>query len=237
MKIGIILISDKFSGGEKFVYEIIKKISRNKNFQVTLFINRDIIKYYKNLHNIKIVELVKLNTQNGFTYNLYLIKMKRQLKNFYSYFDLFFLNLEGSFRIFDTNKNTNFIPVLHGGEIHDILNNASLRYKIFTKPKIKKILDNSQKIISVSHHQIQNLPEKYKKKTIVIPNGVDSKFFKPLKNIKQKKNVILFTGRFIELKGIREILEVAKQLPQYEFWFAGQGPLTNKIQGPNIKNL
>jgi glycosyltransferase involved in cell wall biosynthesis len=91
--------------------------------------------------------------------------------------------------------------------------------------------------LSVSSWQIQNLPEKYKKKTEVIPNGVDSKTFKPINHIKQKNNLVLFTGRLIESKGIKEIVAVAKQLPQYEFWFAGQGPLKDIINLSNTKNL
>ena len=71
----------------------------------------------------------------------------------------------------------------------------------------------------------------------VIPNGVELDTFKPLKKTKQNKNTILFVGKFVEMKGIKEIIAVAKQLPQYEFWFAGQGPLANLINLPNTKNL
>ena len=79
--------------------------------------------------------------------------------------------------------------------------------------------------------------EKYKKKTIIIPNGVDSQIFKPLSNVKQKKNVILFAGRFIDIKGVKELVNVSKQLPQYEFWFVGSGSLAETIKGNNVKNL
>ena len=99
-------------------------------------------------------------------------------------------------------------------------------------------MSNGPKLMtSVSKHQIQNLQEKYKKKATIILNGVDSKIFKPLKNTKQKRNVVLFVGRFIDWKGVLEIINVAKQLPEYEFWFAGQGPLNKIIKGKNIKNL
>ncbi len=99
-------------------------------------------------------------------------------------------------------------------------------------------MPNGPKLMtSVSKHQIQNLQEKHKKKTAIILNGVNSRIFKPLKNTKQKRNVVLFAGRFIGWKGIKEIIHIAKQLPKYEFWFAGQGPLANEIKGKNIKNL
>ena len=113
----------------------------------------------------------------------------------------------------------------------------SIPYSLFILHRIKRSLDKSLKIISVSKGLIQNLPREYKSKTVVIPNGVDPKVFKPLKNIKQKKDTILFVGRFIDIKGIKEIIHVAKQLPQYEFWFAGQGPLKNLINLPNTKDL
>ena len=47
----------------------------------------------------------------------------------------------------------------------------------------------------------------------------------------------LFVGNFIDIKGIKELVNVSKQLPQYEFWFVGSGPLDNMIKGHNIKNL
>jgi hypothetical protein len=38
----------------------------------------------------------------------------------------------------------------------------------------------------------------------------------------------------VDWKGITELISVAKQLPQYEFWFAGKGALENKIKGERI---
>jgi glycosyltransferase involved in cell wall biosynthesis len=49
--------------------------------------------------------------------------------------------------------------------------------------------------------------------------------------------VVLFVGRFIEKKGIFELLDAARALPDYEFWLAGNGnvripPLSNvKVLG------
>ena len=155
--------------------------------------------------------------------------------------DIIILFLEGSIIIFSKIYKRYNIPTivsLRGGETN-FYNENTLRYlrKIHVIIPVIKLLNISKIIHSNSKWQISNLPEKYKQKTVVIPNGVDTKVFKSLKHIKQKDNVILFTGRFIDIKGIRELINVAKQLPQYEFWFAGQGPLDNLIQGKNIKNL
>jgi glycosyltransferase involved in cell wall biosynthesis len=127
--------------------------------------------------------------------------------------------------------------IFHGSEIKSFIESKDILYKLLFKPVFSSIFLKSDLLVSVGNEQIQNLSERYKEKTIVISNGVDSRVFKPLKSIKQKKNIILFTGRFIDIKGIKEIIGVAKQLPQYEFWFAGQGELEKEIIGKNVKNF
>ncbi|MCK4649613.1 glycosyltransferase family 4 protein [Candidatus Pacearchaeota archaeon] len=232
MRIGILLISDGFSGAERVVKELLEH-SKGENY--VLFVNNEIYSIYENL-GIK-----TYNLGNVFNKNILkrLIKIKKIAKNV----DKIILKekisvinpvLEYSFllTLFLKSKSI-MIPSLHGEET----NNLKLKKKLFQNLIVKKAFNKATKIISISKGLTQQLPQKYKQKIIVIPNGVDTKAFKLLKNIKRKKNIVLFTGRFIELKGIKEILAVAKQLPQYEFWFAGQGELSNLINLPNTKNL
>ena len=42
---------------------------------------------------------------------------------------------------------------------------------------------------------------------------------------------------FLEIKGVRELIEVAKELKDYEFWFIGEGELKSLINLPNTKHL
>jgi glycosyltransferase involved in cell wall biosynthesis len=69
-----------------------------------------------------------------------------------------------------------------------------------------------------------------------LPNGVDTEFFHPAteeerRNLRQRlrwpadKPVFVFAGRFVEKKGLLVLREVARQLPDCEFVFAGWGPL------------
>ena len=54
----------------------------------------------------------------------------------------------------------------------------------------------------------------------------------------QKKDYVLYFGRFSQEKGIATLAAAAKQLPQIQFVFAGSGPLENMLEGvPNIKNV
>ena len=54
----------------------------------------------------------------------------------------------------------------------------------------------------------------------------------------QKKDYVLYFGRYSPEKGIGTLVEVARQLPQIPFVFAGAGPLERLLEDvPNIKNL
>ncbi len=54
----------------------------------------------------------------------------------------------------------------------------------------------------------------------------------------QKKDYILYFGRYSEEKGIRTLVQAAKELPEIPFVFAGSGPLEHLLEGvPNIKNV
>lgn len=241
MKIGILLISDNFAGTENAVYNLAKNFI-NQGQEVTLFLNHEIIKYYKLIKNLKIINLGRFFSLNLIKRILQIKKIRRNLFNNFNHqesLDSLLVFLEYSYLIinpFYDKTSFKIIPTLRGAEIQEYYSPKGIKGFI-----IRQLIENSFKkcnnILALTKKQVSFLPEEYKKKTIVIPNGVDSNVFKPLKGIRPQKNIILFTGRFIELKGINEIISVAKQLPQYEFWFAGQGPLANLINLPNTKNL
>ena len=68
-------------------------------------------------------------------------------------------------------------------------------------------------------------------KTISLHNFIDKLEWKDV----EKKNYILYFGRFSEEKGIGTLIQAAKELPKYQFVFAGTGPLTNEIN--KVKNI
>ena len=71
-------------------------------------------------------------------------------------------------------------------------------------------------------------------KTIAMHN-----FVQPLPAVKcEKKDYVLYFGRFSEEKGIRTLIEACKRLPDIPFIFAGTGPLEGELQGiENIRNV
>ncbi|MBQ8230751.1 MAG: glycosyltransferase [Lachnospiraceae bacterium] len=71
-------------------------------------------------------------------------------------------------------------------------------------------------------------------KTIALHNFVNRVEWKQT----EKKDYVLYFGRFSEEKGIGTLIEVCKFLPQVQFVFAGTGPLEETINGiSNIKNV
>lgn len=74
----------------------------------------------------------------------------------------------------------------------------------------------------------------FETKTVAMHNFVERAEWKDV----EKKDYVLYFGRFSEEKGIGTLIEVCKELPDVQFIFAGTGPLEDKINDiPNIKNL
>ena len=69
----------------------------------------------------------------------------------------------------------------------------------------------------------------------LVMNGVDTARF--CNEGVALENYVLYFGRYEPEKGIRELLAAAKNLPQYEFRFAGSGAMDSEIRGGNVKNL
>lgn len=71
-------------------------------------------------------------------------------------------------------------------------------------------------------------------KTVAIHNFIDNVEW----NLPEKKDYILYFGRYSEEKGIGTLLKVCKQLPDVKFIFAGSGPLEEKVNTiSNIENV
>ena len=74
----------------------------------------------------------------------------------------------------------------------------------------------------------------FAEKTVAIHNFVN----KPQNLQAEKKDYVLYFGRFSKEKGVETLMEVCKRLPEIPFVFAGTGPLEEALSGiPNVKNV
>ena len=74
----------------------------------------------------------------------------------------------------------------------------------------------------------------FAKKTVAMHNFIDTVEWKDT----EKKDYVLYFGRFSEEKGIGTLIQVCKELPDIQFIFAGTGPLEEMVNGiSNIKNV
>lgn len=74
----------------------------------------------------------------------------------------------------------------------------------------------------------------FKTRTIALHNFVDKVEWKNV----EKKDYVLYFGRFSEEKGIDTLIHVCMALPDVPFVFAGTGPLKEQINGiPNVRNV
>lgn len=71
-------------------------------------------------------------------------------------------------------------------------------------------------------------------KTVAMHNFIEKVEHKDV----EKKDYVLYFGRFSEEKGIGTLIQAAQELPDVQFIFAGTGPLEERINGvANIKNV
>ena len=74
----------------------------------------------------------------------------------------------------------------------------------------------------------------FAKKTVVMHNFIEPVPWKDT----EKKDYVLYFGRYSKEKGIETLIQVAKELPHISFVFAGSGPLEYCLENiPNIKNV
>ena len=98
------------------------------------------------------------------------------------------------------------------------------------------IYKNFDKIICCSEFLKKKMDSNpvFAERTIALHNFVEKVENKDV----EKKDYVLYFGRFSEEKGIGTLIQAAKELPDVQFIFAGTGPLESEISGvKNIKNV
>lgn len=102
--------------------------------------------------------------------------------------------------------------------------------------KNKRVYKYIDRIICCSHFMKSKLDTNsmLAAKTVVMHNFVDAVECRDT----EKKDYVLYFGRYSKEKGIETLVNVAKELPDIKFVFAGSGPLEALLENvPNIQNV
>lgn len=113
----------------------------------------------------------------------------------------------------------------------DVFQNHSYPVRFF----LKRALENANIVIAPSKWMAELIEQKYNVSCVTLPNGIDTDVFTPMKGVNTRNNVVLYVGRLSEAKGVIDLFEAAKELPEYDFWFVG--PMKSAIQVPRLKNI
>lgn len=120
---------------------------------------------------------------------------------------------------------------IHGSRAKSII--GALEAFYWNKVGVYKFID---KIVCPSEFlkTKMDLNPLFVNKTIALHNFIDVQSIKP----SEKKDYVLYFGRFSEEKGIRTLIEACKRLPDVNFILAGNGPLKTEIDKvENIKDV
>ncbi|MFH0876167.1 MAG: glycosyltransferase family 4 protein [archaeon] len=210
-------------GAEKVVWEIARRMAEYKNVEVDIATIGD--KKFEKRENVNIHYFPKKPLLTLY-YSTIGKKTVDDLFNKKSY-DIIHVHILLPWLYLFRNKPGVKILTCHGDEVY----NLRWYEKYYTKVALK----SATAITSPSHWLLEEAQKSFERSVKYIANGVDTGEFVPSSN--KTENYIFFYGRYIERKGFFELVNVAKSLPNYEFWFAGEGHLSYKLNLPNTKNL
>lgn len=118
---------------------------------------------------------------------------------------------------------------IHNSKVKSLI--GTIEAKLYDKRKTYGMVDA---IICPSEFMKKQLDTNpvLAEKTIMLHNFIDAK-----EQHAEKKDYVVYFGRFSEEKGTRTLLKACKALPQIPFIFAGTGPLEEEVnQVENVEN-
>ena len=120
---------------------------------------------------------------------------------------------------------------IHGSLARSIL--GTIEAVVWNRAEVYRQIDT---IICCSHFLKTKLDTNpiLARKTVVMHNFVEPVEHKAV----EKKDYVLYFGRYFEEKGVRTLVRAALLLPEIPFVFAGSGPLEPLLEGlHNVKNV
>lgn len=250
MNILFISLGREYGGTEKIVENLIEGFSSNRNYNITIICLKDtrffniILDKFKKVNNISIIGISKKKIR--IINNIYYVRKILKHRNI----DLVHVHSIISnlvFQIANLNINKKSIITVHSRSDFDRTGN--FKSKIMNKLELM-LLKNNNRVIAVSNSIKKYLNDcKLHKCIKVIHNGTkhmndvsDINEINKFKKFYFDKNslVVTFVGRLTEVKGIFNLVEIAKRIikinDNVKFLVIGEGELKSYIEDEIVKS-
>lgn len=120
---------------------------------------------------------------------------------------------------------------IHGSKVKSVIGTIEAYFWKLTG--VYKYIDTMICCSNFMKEKLDNNPL-FANKTVAMHNFID----KVEKRVVEKKDYVIYFGRFSQEKGIGTLIEVCKALPDINFVFAGTGPLEESVRGlKNVMNV
>jgi glycosyltransferase involved in cell wall biosynthesis len=212
-------------GAEQVVWEIATRLTKYKDIEVHILTTGKEGTYFE--HGLIIHKVPNIIGKEIAYTTFWKYKLDKLIKD--NNFDIIHSHIGLPWGYVFRNFQGKKIITCHGSDVYPKKN-------LIQNYFLNKTLINTDIITTPSKWLSTYILNNYGYKSIIIPNGVDTSFFKP-KHLKILPKSILFVGRYIKRKGLLNLLDAAKNLPDYNFYFVGNGPLAAKINLNNTTNL
>lgn len=117
--------------------------------------------------------------------------------------------------------------------IVEAVRKASQTLALYT-PSIRKTMKTAEIILTATEETRQRIPQKYQKKTHIMPAIGIEQMPEPIQKCQTEKIKIIMAGRLIYWKafdiGIKAFLQIAEQYPELELHILGEGNQKKKLQ-------
>ena len=154
--------------------------------------------------------------------------------------DIIHSHVPGAFGYILRKKPCKKILTMHSGTESSKISDYGPEAKVKQVLRLymwRQIIRNCNAVTATSRWHLDYCINEYRVIPELIPNGVDLNKFYKNKDTEKLESTVLNFGRLIKRKGVDKLLEAAKDLTEYNFWFTGQGNLEGDVCGNNINLL